>query len=784
MSLETKDHAFWLHGSPHFLYGGEVHYFRIPVEMWEDRLQRVKDLGITTLSTYIPWLWHEPQSEHFDFDGHSHPQRNLQHFLELCKQYGLTVFMRPGPYVMAELRQQGLPAWIASQYPEVLARDAEGNIHPTGMVTYLHPTFLHLAHRWYRAVGDAVGRFYAENGGPIILTQLDNEVGMLHWVSGLPDSQSTVAKEYQDYLERDLTANASDYWNIAAFWREYRVRYLRSLQEEADNQKFPQPYVVNVHGFRDFSVYSRGVDYPIGLSQLADAARIPHAFLGGDFYPGHVTYDNFHDLALAVSYTRAVNSKDAAAFSPEFQSGRGRDRPHIDPSDFDLAARVSISYGLNGLSWYMLSAGENPEDIGIFGRRHDWQAPIAVDGTLLPSAVKVKHLGALLESFGSPLVLTHPVPDVHIGYYSPYYMTENDVQIATDSEKGIIQEIVHEREMFHFDGIYRLLIASNMTVNAVAIDVSQEPILPEQYPYLWVATTRFMDVHTQLRLTQFVKRGGVLILGPRIPEMDCQGRVCKILADELHLAEPVTYGQKGLAQILDWDSVYCPMYATFRELPGMKVLGRLIQNGVAKKPIIVSQSVNAGRVVLMGMGISGAYDYYLKVVRSLAVAVGCPPSLNSNNDAIHVTKREGPEGNFLFVHNFHDIPQTAIISTVTANSLKYSWTLTVLPRQGVCLPYGGVPLIRNLVKIIFTTAEITRNAADAVTIYRGTEPGVTRLSWDETLLVRPSVEVTSGQADITTDGKVLTIEWHHEAPAVPIALKWNTNDRQRIGGSR
>ena len=37
------------------MLSGEAHYFRMPHELWRDRLTRLKAMGLNTISTYIPW---------------------------------------------------------------------------------------------------------------------------------------------------------------------------------------------------------------------------------------------------------------------------------------------------------------------------------------------------------------------------------------------------------------------------------------------------------------------------------------------------------------------------------------------------------------------------------------------------------------------------------------------------------------------------------------------------------------------------------------------------------
>ncbi|MBO3800519.1 MAG: beta-galactosidase [Candidatus Brockarchaeota archaeon] len=48
-----------INGNPVFIYGGEIHYFRIPKALWEDRIIKLKKAFLNCASTYFAWNWHE-----------------------------------------------------------------------------------------------------------------------------------------------------------------------------------------------------------------------------------------------------------------------------------------------------------------------------------------------------------------------------------------------------------------------------------------------------------------------------------------------------------------------------------------------------------------------------------------------------------------------------------------------------------------------------------------------------------------------------------------------------
>ena len=68
---------FLVDGKPFFIYSGEIHYFRLRPQEWPVHLRAARAAGLNTVSSYIPWIWHEATEGHFDFAGRTHPQRDL-----------------------------------------------------------------------------------------------------------------------------------------------------------------------------------------------------------------------------------------------------------------------------------------------------------------------------------------------------------------------------------------------------------------------------------------------------------------------------------------------------------------------------------------------------------------------------------------------------------------------------------------------------------------------------------------------------------------------------------
>ncbi|WP_417152899.1 beta-galactosidase [Rikenella microfusus] len=157
--FEVSDGKFLLDGKSVQLICGEMHYPRIPKEYWADRMRRAKAMGLNTVSAYVFWNYHERQPGEFDFSG----QADLAEFVRTAQREGLFVLLRPGPYVCAEWDFGGYPYWLLKDKDmEVRSKD---------------PKFLAACKRYIDRLGKELAPLTIENGGPIIMVQVENEYG-------------------------------------------------------------------------------------------------------------------------------------------------------------------------------------------------------------------------------------------------------------------------------------------------------------------------------------------------------------------------------------------------------------------------------------------------------------------------------------------------------------------------------------------------------------------------------------------------------------------------------
>ena len=153
------DKTFLLNGKPFVVKAAEVHYPRIPRPYWEHRIKMCKALGMNTLCLYVFWNIHEQQEGVFDFTG----QNDVAEFCRLAQKNGMYVIVRPGPYVCAEWEMGGLPWWLLKK-KDIRLRERD-------------PYFMERVRIFEKEVGKQLASLTIENGGPIIMVQVENEYG-------------------------------------------------------------------------------------------------------------------------------------------------------------------------------------------------------------------------------------------------------------------------------------------------------------------------------------------------------------------------------------------------------------------------------------------------------------------------------------------------------------------------------------------------------------------------------------------------------------------------------
>ncbi|KAJ0759438.1 putative beta-galactosidase [Helianthus annuus] len=150
-----------INGQRRILFSGSIHYPRSTPQMWEDLIQKAKDGGLDVIDTYVFWNGHEPSPGIYNFEG----RYDLVKFVKLVQKVGMYMHLRIGPFVCAEWNFGGLPVWL-KYVPGISFRT---NNEPFKMAMQKFTTKI------VEMMKNE--KLFESQGGPIILSQIENEYG-------------------------------------------------------------------------------------------------------------------------------------------------------------------------------------------------------------------------------------------------------------------------------------------------------------------------------------------------------------------------------------------------------------------------------------------------------------------------------------------------------------------------------------------------------------------------------------------------------------------------------
>lgn len=191
--VEWDHYSFHVDGQRLFVFSGEFHYWRYPVpELWRDLLEKVKAAGFNAFSIYGHWGFHSPSDGVLDFSTGSH---NFTLIMDLAKDLGMYMIVRPGPYVNAETNAGGYPLWVTTgEYGALRDND---------------PRYTAAWTPYWTNMSSLIAPHLITNGGNVILFQIENEFGQ-QWTNVAAKTPNVAAGEYMQLLEDSARASGID----------------------------------------------------------------------------------------------------------------------------------------------------------------------------------------------------------------------------------------------------------------------------------------------------------------------------------------------------------------------------------------------------------------------------------------------------------------------------------------------------------------------------------------------------------------------------------------------
>lgn len=608
-------------GEPRMVLACEVHYFRVPRDEWADRLVAAREAGLNAVASYIPWIWHELPDGTVDLTGATRPERDLGAFIDLCAEHALWFIARPGPFQMAELKNEGIPFRVLREHPEVRQLGWDGEPGSTHSLDYLASAFLAESSAWFEEVLPVIAARQREHGGPVIAVQLDNEVGMLDWVSNTPTLTDDALRAFAQWSGETTNprtgaagtdAELALHQQLGRFVRSRYAAYLQRLEDWAREAGITAPLLVNVHG----TDAGRGLTFPIGISQLAQAYRgRPGVAAGTDMYLGELTVTDAADLYVANAFTAAVNDADQPLTALEFDAGSGDYNEDlaqlVSPEATVLKTLLDVAQGTRMINYYLFAGGINPlldepvgdgnDRISFTGERHGFAAPIGPEGEpsagldgVVEAARTVSEHAALFAS------ATQLTDDLVLGFVADHYLTEYRHPAATRRAEQVRDRQLH-RGLGVRQTLGRALVLGGWSFRALDLqaaagsDEAWSAGAPTDIrdgrdrELIVLATGRELGRGVQEFLARHLATGGRLLLAGDLPAEDVDGSPCTVLADALGLTSAGVVAES--------------MHAERQYFPSVRAVGPLAGHGAREVRVTRAQLLaGAGEPLLRETG--------------------------------------------------------------------------------------------------------------------------------------------------------------------------------------
>ena len=224
--IAISDHKVLIGKEEYLPFSAEIHYFRVPKRYWSICFERIKRAGFKIISTIVPWNLHEDTNRDFDFSGFSDPTKDLIVFIELAREFGFKMILRPGPYINSEWDRHGLPKFL-DKYPEIFALDSEGEfvrplassgVNVANYPSINNPRYMNFIKHYFNGLTEII-KNYIYPRGPVFMIELgsDNFFGGNYDPKSADYNEHTMKQLYPEFLE-------SKYREIKYFNKAYGIK--------------------------------------------------------------------------------------------------------------------------------------------------------------------------------------------------------------------------------------------------------------------------------------------------------------------------------------------------------------------------------------------------------------------------------------------------------------------------------------------------------------------------------------------------------------------------------
>ena len=631
-------------------FSAELHYFRIDKRYWSICFERIKRAGFRIITTTVPWNIHQDETKNYDFGGFDDPRKDLVVFLELAREFGFKVILRPGPFVGGQLEYGGLPKSLFNDI-KVFARDAHGNeqrllkdqgVDQGYLPSYLHSNFQYHLKSYFKAFID-ITKNYVHPRGPIFMVELDYETSFNKLLDpGSADyNQDVLERYYGEFLEEEyddikklnsLYKEKNDTFEEVQPPREFTNIDIKVLPKVFDWFRYRE-HMLNIYLetlediFKAYAVeplifrslfFDQGDLLP--AFNLVPADRSP--FLGANVFPD----GNYFDLSVKAKF---LKSEYGFAYASSFTSGASATEPtreeEIAPITnnirrFYLAA--GLASGFKGLNHYM------------FVNRDKWYgAPLYNDGTISKGYSMMKNFNNKLMELGLEEMESEDKIAV-VGNRLYTWMSKLDVKNEFPYTKKLTYETM--------TGICRDLM--RLKIN-YGIRENRDFDTLKKYKLLFMSSTEVMAEKEQEAIVELAKAGVTIVMCGLMPKYDETLKDCQILANHFRIKTSVDY---RIGTIDHKNGAYPGyIYGSIRSTDDSKVK-KLVKSD--SKVIGVSSSRFKGSFYLFSFDLSsGGNHQKLSFFESILQGEKHESHLYCSDPSLDITFQMGDKNGILYI---------------------------------------------------------------------------------------------------------------------------------------
>ncbi len=542
--LGVDQNRFTIGKDIYYPFSVEIHYFRVDKRYWSVCFERIKRAGFRIISTAVPWNLHQDKTKEIDFNGFVDSRRDLVVFLELAREFGFKVILRPGPWIAGQWPNGGIPDFVLND-SSLLARNAAGEtvsldemvgVRGGKLVSYLHPHFQHFLKNYLKNLIETT-KNYIHPRGPVFMVEFDFETSFCHKTApGEADyNEYVIGTLYPLFLERSygevkyLNATYRERnkdFSVVEPPRDFSGLDLKEMPKIMDWFRFKEWYLSEFltgieELFRSYTVL------PFFFRSLYFDAEKPlptfRLITGGDngeseYLVGTSVFPDgsAFDLMQKARYMRTMTdfSWSTAFISGNFTTSRPDSEKMFPITDGRrrFFAAAGLAGGFKGLNHYM-----------FVNRDHWYGAPVDSDGTIGSGFEIIKRLNIAIPRIEVNLLRSEN--SLAAAFYRPYQWLAD---LPRPKKFGYINRLMRET----FNGLCRDFSRLRFDYGIGDIEF---PDRLSDFGTVLIPVGEVMSKKAQENVLKLAEKGNNLILVGVLPRYDENGRDNYTLSQKLHL---------------------------------------------------------------------------------------------------------------------------------------------------------------------------------------------------------------------------------------------------------